>query len=63
MAQQVEQALLEWSPLIARVIRHRGLLGSAPRVQTELLSVQPRRHDIWLLGFLRRHLIDRFGRR
>ena len=62
MEEEVEQALIEWNPLIARVIRHRGLFGSAPRVHTEL-TVQPREHDSWLLGFLRRNFFDLFGRR
>jgi len=63
MEEEVEQALIEWNPLIARVIRHRGLFGSAPRIHTELVSVQPRQHDGWLLGFLRRNFFDLFGRR
>jgi tRNA(adenine34) deaminase len=63
MEQEVEQALIEWNPLIARVIRHRGLFGSAPRVQTGLSSVRPRQHESWLLRFLRRHFFDLFGRR
>jgi tRNA(adenine34) deaminase len=63
METEVEQALIEWNPLIARVIRHRGLFGSAPRVQTEILSVEPRQHDNGLLRFLRRHFFDLFGRR
>jgi tRNA(adenine34) deaminase len=63
MEQEVEQALIEWSPLIARIIRHRGLFGSAPRVHTEIVSVQPRRRGSWLLRFLRRDFFDFFGRR
>jgi tRNA(adenine34) deaminase len=63
MEQEVEQALIEWNPLIARVIRHRGLFGSAPRVQTEMLSVQPRQYESWLLRILRHHFFDLFGRR
>ena len=63
MEQEVEQALIEWNPLIARVIRHRGLFGSAPRVHTHIVSVQPRQHDNRLLRFLRRHFFDLFGRR
>ncbi len=51
MEQEVEQALLEWDPLIARIIRHRGLFGSAPRVHKELLSVQPRRQESALSRF------------
>jgi len=64
MEQEVEQALIEWNPLIARIIRHRGLFGSAPRVHTEILPVQPA-HDrgSWLLRFLRRDFFDFFGRR
>ena len=61
MEQEVEQALIEWNPLIARIIRHRGLFGSAPRVHTEILSVQPTRAEVWPLRFLRRHFFDFFG--
>jgi tRNA(adenine34) deaminase len=61
MEQEVEQALIEWNPLIARIIRHRGLFGSAPRVHTKL-SVQPR-HESGLSRFLRLHFFDFFGRR
>src|SRR5262249_13488737 len=32
MEQEVEQALIDWNPLIARIIRFRGLFGSAPQV-------------------------------
>lgn len=63
MEQQVEQALMEWNPMIARIIRHRGLFGSAPRVQTEILSNRARHQGGWLLRFLRRDLFDFFGRR
>jgi len=63
MEQEAGQALIEWNPLIGRVIMHRGLLGPAPRVQTGILSVQPRQHESWLLRFLRRHFFDLFGRR
>jgi tRNA(adenine34) deaminase len=63
MEQEVEQALIEWNPLIARVIRHRGLFGSAPRVHTELLPVQSHQQKSWLLRFLRRLFFEFFGRR
>ena len=63
MEQEVEQALIEWNPLIARIIRRRGLFGSAPRFDTEVLSREPRHQDSWLLRFLRRHFFDFFGRR
>jgi tRNA(adenine34) deaminase len=63
MEQAVEDALVEWNPLVARVIRHRGLFGSAPRVHADVLSSQPRRRGGWLPRFLRRHFFDFFGRR
>src|SRR5882724_9070812 len=31
MAKEAEQALVEWNPLIAELIKRRGLFGSAPR--------------------------------
>jgi tRNA(adenine34) deaminase len=64
MEQEVEQALIEWNPLIASIIRYRGLFGSAPRVHTEIPSVQPTHSPrSWLLRFLRRDFFDFFGRR
>jgi len=63
MEQDVEKALIEWNPLIARIIMHRGLFGSAARVHSEILSDQPRRREKWLLRIIRRHLFDFFGRR
>lgn len=63
MEQEVEDALAEWNPLVARVIRRRGLFGSAPRVQADVLESQPRRRDRWLPRFLRRNFFDYFGRR
>lgn len=63
MEQEVEQAMVEWNPLIARVIRHRGLFGSTPVIQTELVTVRPRPHESWMLRFLRRHFFDLYGRR
>ncbi len=64
MEGEAEQALIEWHPLVARIIRHRGLFGSAPREHTEVLSAQqPYRRDSRLLAFLRRHFFDFFGRR
>ena len=32
MADDVERALIEWNPLVAGIIRQRGLFGTAPRV-------------------------------
>ncbi len=64
MEDEVQQALIDWNPLIARVIKHRGLFGSAPRVHTEVMSAPHlHRHDNPALAFLRRQLFDLFGRR
>jgi tRNA(adenine34) deaminase len=65
MEDEVQRALIDWNPLIARVIKHRGLFGSAPRVHTDVMesAAQPRRRDNPALAFLRRHLFDLFGRR
>jgi tRNA(adenine34) deaminase len=64
MEAEVEQALIEWHPLIARIIRRRGLFGSAPRVHTDLPPIErPHRHDNPVLAYLRRHFFDFFGRR
>ncbi|HZP79702.1 MAG TPA: nucleoside deaminase [Pseudolabrys sp.] len=64
MEAEVQQALIEWHPLIARIIEHRGLFGSAPRVHAAgLTAPPPHRHDNPLLRFLRRNFFDYFGRR
>jgi tRNA(adenine34) deaminase len=66
MAEEAQQALIEWNPLIAEVIKRRGLFGAAPRVflgqqQDQLVSpVGPRER---ILRFLRRNFYDYFGRR
>jgi tRNA(adenine34) deaminase len=66
MAQEAEQALSDWNPLIAEVIRRRGLFGAAPRVIAERAHNRPV-SLLWLreqvLSFLRRNLFDNFGRR
>jgi len=62
MADEAEKALVEWNPLIADIIRRRGFFGSAPRV---LNIIPPKRLSLRdrLLGFLRHHFFDYFGRR
>ena len=65
MAKEAEQALIEWNPLIAEVIKRRGLFGAAPRVITRVpdggnRSSSPRER---VLRFLRRNFFDYFGRR
>jgi tRNA(adenine34) deaminase len=66
MAAEAEQALIEWNPLIARVMKHRGLFSVAPSVTTG--GMVSRGVDRWRLRdkvfrFLRHNLFDRFGRR
>ena len=66
MATEAEQALMKWNPLIAQVIKRRGLFGAVPRVVAE--RVQHSSVSLpWLreqvLRFLRRNLFDNFGRR
>jgi tRNA(adenine34) deaminase len=65
MAQEVDQALLKWNPLVWGVIMKRGLfVAGAPEV------VRPRQPPAGpqkqlarrLLTFLRRTVFDRFGR-
>jgi tRNA(adenine34) deaminase len=63
MAREAEQALIEWNPLIAEIIRRRGLFGAAPRAIREVTSARPRGVRRRILRFLRRTLFDRFGRR
>jgi tRNA(adenine34) deaminase len=66
MADAVERALIDWNPLVAAIIKSRGLFGSAPRAVTdvsELHRAQSRMRRSPVLGFLRRHLFDHFGRR
>jgi hypothetical protein len=66
MAIEAEQALVKWNPLIAEVIKRRGLFGAAPRVVADRSQYRPVSLP-WLreqvLGFLRRNLFDNFGRR
>ena len=63
MASDAEQALIEWNPLIAGIIKQRGLFGAAPRVITEVMHVQPSGLGRRVLRFLRRNVFDYFGRR
>jgi tRNA(adenine34) deaminase len=61
MAKEAEQALIEWNPLIAEVIKRRGLFGSAPRVIAHANHSPSLRERV--LRFLRRNFFDYFGRR
>ena len=61
MAKEAEQALTEWNPFIAEVIRRRGLFGAAPRVIAERAQNRGVRERV--LRILRRNFFDHFGRR
>jgi len=64
MAKEAEEALIEWNPLIAEVIKRRGLFGAAPRVfMDQQRSAAPPGLRERLMSFLRRNLFDYFGRR
>ena len=66
MAKEAEQALLDWNPLVATIIKGRGLFGVAPRVMGPAAKAHSPRGRGFLsgvMGFLRRDLFDYFGRR
>ena len=63
MADDAEQALIEWNPLVAGIIRQRGLFGAAPRVVINAMQMRPENLRSRVLRFLRRHFFDHFGRR
>jgi tRNA(adenine34) deaminase len=65
MAKEAEQALIEWNPLIAEVIKRRGLFGAAPRVIARMPDGDdhPSSARERVLRFLRRNFFDYFGRR
>jgi len=66
MADEVEKALIAWNPLIAGIMKERGLFGSAPRVMPNVAqqrSQQPSSLHSRVFRFLRRNLFDYFGRR
>ena len=65
MAQEVEQALLKWNPLVWGVIMKRGLFVAGPceTVSAREPDTDPaRKLTRRLLAFLRRTVFDRFGR-
>ena len=64
MAHEVEQALLEWNPLVWGVIKQRGLFIVDPVKAVLAGDVTPRNGLMErLMGALRRVIFDRFGRR
>jgi tRNA(adenine34) deaminase len=65
MAQEVDQALLKWNPVVWGVIMKRGLFvaGRRETVRARGLDTDPaRKLTRRLLAFLRRTVFDRFGR-
>jgi len=60
MAQEAEDALLRWNPVMWGPVKARGLFVAGP--QTVVRAA--RRRGVWqgALAFLRRTLFDRFGR-
>ena len=65
MAEEAERALIEWNPIIGRIITARGLFGTAPRVIAKDEQPGPLHASLQnrLFRFLRRNLFDHFGRR
>ncbi len=66
MAEEAEEALIEWNPMIARIIAARGLFGTAPRVMAKHMQSAPTQTSKLhqrILGLLRRNFFDHFGRR
>jgi tRNA(adenine34) deaminase len=64
MSEEAERALIDWNPIVAKIIAERGLFGVAPRVVVSG-SMPSRRKTVQnrIMRFLRRQLFDRFGRR
>ena len=61
MAREAEDALLTWNPVIAGVIKARGLFVAGPqRAIGATRARKPLRRR--MMGFLRRAVFDRFGR-
>jgi tRNA(adenine34) deaminase len=65
MAEEAQRALVEWNPIIARIITARGLFGTAPRVIVKEAQPDPAHASLQhrLSSFLRRNFFDYFGRR
>jgi tRNA(adenine34) deaminase len=61
MAHDAEEALLKWNPIVAGVIKARGLFVAGPqRPVGATRARRPLRRRV--MGFLRRVVFDRFGR-
>ncbi len=62
MENEAERGLTEWNPLIAAIIKRRGLFGSPSRENTQVQTGRIERCGC-LLRFGRRNFFDYFGRR
>jgi tRNA(adenine34) deaminase len=62
MQDECEKALVDWNPLIATIIKERGLFGVAPFAAGAQDMQRRTSSTEKIMGFLRRHLFDRFGR-
>ena len=61
VAQEAEEALLKWNPVIAGAIKARGLFVVGP--QRAIGPTRPRKTlRARVMGVLRRAVFDRFGR-
>jgi tRNA(adenine34) deaminase len=61
MAQEAEQALLEWNPVIAGALKARGLFVAGPLREIGATR-DPKGLRARVMRFLRRAVFDRFGR-
>ena len=61
MAQEAEEALLRWNPVIAGAMKARGLFVVAPQAHIGVTRAERPLHSR-LMGLLRRAVFDRFGR-
>ena len=62
MEKEAEQGLTEWNPLIAAIIKRRGLFVSSSRASAQMRA-RPVGKCGCALRFLRRNFFDHFGRR
>jgi tRNA(adenine34) deaminase len=62
MAREAEAALLAWNPVIAGVMKARGLFVADPPVVVVAVASRSRTMAVRISAFLRRQVFDRFGR-
>jgi tRNA(adenine34) deaminase len=66
MAKEAEQALFDWNPLVAKIIKERGLFDAATRPMGQAMELHsPRRRSLLsrVMQLLRHEVFDNFGRR